>query len=336
MNVKVKIGDRYVGKDEACFIIAEIASNFDQNISQAKILIDKAIEAKVDAVKFQLFKADWLVPQEHAAYSIIKNNEFPREWTKELFLYAKKGGILFLATPFDTEAVDLLDDLGVVAFKWASPEIYDLPLLKHAAKKKKPIILSTGMCSLEDIKPAVDTILQEGNRDIILLHCVSLYPAAPQYANLRMMDDMRRNFNCPVGFSDHTEGIAIPIAAAARGACIIEKHFTLSRQLEGPDHSFALEPEEFIKMVRFIREAEQGLGLPIKKHVEGVENLRLHKKSLAAKTDIAKGSQLEESMIMCLRTSGGIDPRELSELLIRSPNRDIKKFEVLKWDIFKK
>ena len=335
MNNRVKIGKRYVGEGQPCFVIAEIGSNFDQNLDQAKTLIDKAAEAKVDAVKFQLFKAEWLVPQGHPAYSILKNNEFPREWTKELFLYSKKKGVSFLATPFDTEAVDLLDELGVEAFKWASPEIYDLPLLKHAAKKKKPIILSSGTCAIKDIKPAIDTILKEKNKDIILLHCVSLYPTAPQYANLRMMDNMRKIFKCPVGFSDHTEGIAIPTAAAARGACVIEKHFTLSRKLKGPDHPFAVEPQELKQMVAFIREAEQGLGLSVKKHVEGMENPRGHKKSLAAKIDIPKGYSIKENMIMCLRTAEGIDPKECVALLSKSPKRDIKKFEVLTMEMFR-
>ncbi len=335
MNIKVKIGKRYVGEGEPCFIIAEIGSNFDQNLGQAKTLIDKAVEAKVDAIKFQLFKADWLVPQNHPAYSIIKDNEFPRHWIEELFSYAEEKGVIFLATPFDTEAIDLLNTFDIAAFKWASPEIYDLPLLRHAAKKQKPIILSTGTCAVEDIKPAVDAVLKEGNQNIILLHCVSLYPAKPQHANLKMMDDLRKTFHCSVGFSDHTEGIAIPIAAVARGACIVEKHFTLSRQLKGPDHPFAVEPQELKQMVQCIREAEQGLGLSVKGHIEGMEDPRSHRKSLAAKKDIRKGSLLEENMIMCLRTSQGIDPKDFSMLLTKSPERDIQKFEVLQWSMFK-
>lgn len=327
--MKVKIGHRFVGEGEPCFVIAEVGSNHDGKLDQAKTLIDIAAQTKVNAVKFQLFRAEMLVPQSHPAFSIIKNNEFPREWIKGLFEYAQSKGLIFLASPFDNEAVDLLDDSGVVAFKFASPEIFDYTLLKYAAAKNKTMILSTGMCSIADIKSGLTVIERQKNHEIVLLHCVSAYPADPKDLNLRMMDHIKNTFKYPVGFSDHAIETLTAVAAVCRGASVIEKHFTLSRDLMGPDHSYALEPDELAQMVSDIRFVEKTFGSSIKRHVEGVENPRLHRKSLAAKVDMPKGEKITEDKIMCLRTADGIDSKNLSKVLGKNLTRDIKKFEVL-------
>ena len=333
MKKKIKIGDRIIAKEQPTFIIAEIGANHDRKLNQAKELIDIAVDCRVDAVKFQLYTAEALYPKENRLFSVIKANELPREWIGELARYAEEKEIIFLATPFDKEAVDQLHEIGVPAYKWASPEIHDLPLLKYAAAKKKPIILSTGMCDLMDIQEAVNIIVSVGNENIILLHCVSSYPTAPQNMNLRMMDTMRNAFHLPVGLSDHTLGISIPLAAVAREACVIEKHLTLSRKLKGPDHSFALEPNEMKQMVKAIREVEQSLGSPIKKFILGVENPELHRKSIVSKVYISKGEVITEDMITAKRSANGIDPEFFDIILGKETRRDIKKDEVITWEM---
>ena len=215
--MKVKIGGRLIGEGEPTFIIAEAGSNHNRDFEQALKLIDVAIQAGADAVKFQIYSAATLYSRKtpqfsylkeldegKSTYEIIRENELPREWLGELAKCCQNKGILFLASPFDREAIDQLSKVGVPAYKWASFEIVDLPLLKYAAGKGKPLVLSTGMCDVVDIQEAVDTIYSTGNHDIILLHCTSIYPTKPHQVNLRMMDSMRDAFHLPVGLSDHT------------------------------------------------------------------------------------------------------------------------------------
>ncbi len=348
MRRKVKIGDRWVGEGEPTFIIAEVGANHDKNLEQAKKLIDVAVDAGADAVKFQVYSAETLysiksgqasylreLEAGKSIYQIIKENELPREWLRELSEYSQNKGIIFLATPFDREAVDQLYEIGAPAYKWASFEIVDLPLLKYAAGKGKPMLLSTGMCNLADIQEAVDTVYSTGNEDIILLHCTSLYPTKPNQVNLRMMDTMKNTFQqLPVGLSDHTLGIAIPIAAVARGTCVIEKHFTLSRKLKGPDHPFALEPEELKQMVKAIRDIEESLGSLTKKMIPDEEEMaRLGRRSIIARVDIAKGTRLAEDMLIIKRPGYGIRPKFLDTVIGREAKRDIEKDDIITWEM---
>ncbi len=333
MGNSISIGGRRVGSGSPCFVIAEIGSNFDQKLSQAKELIDAAADCKVDAVKFQLFKGDLLYPAAGKIAGILKKFEFPREWLKELHQYALSKGLVFMATPFDKEAVDLLTGEGLSVLKWASPEIYDVPLLKYAAGKGVPVILSTGMCSVGDVEAAVRILEMGGLSSIALLHCISLYPTAPQDANLRMMDTLARVFPYPVGFSDHTRGTAVPLAAVARGACILEKHFTLDRKLPGPDHSFALEPAVMKKLVADIRDIEMSLGSPVKSYIIGKEDPLLHRKSLSLTGVAEKGEVLTEEKLMAVRSPDGIDPKLISTVVGRSTKRRIERYEVLTWDM---
>ena len=345
MMGKVKIGDRYVGEGEPTFIIAEVGANHDKKLSQTKELIDVAVDAGADAVKFQVYSAETLYSRKtpqfsylkeldatKSTYEVIKENELPRQWLEELAEYCQNKGIIFLASPFDREAVDQLYELGVPAYKWASFEIVDLPLLKYAAGKGKPMLLSTGMCNLADIQEAVHVVCSTGNKDIILLHCTSLYPTKLNQVNLRMMDTMKTTFHLPVGLSDHTLGTTIPIAAVARGACAIEKHFTLNRKLKGPDHPFALEPDELRQMVRAIREVEEGLGSPIKKMIpEEAEMAKLGRRSIIAKADIPKGTKLTEDMLIIKRPGYGIKPKFLDAVIGREAKRNIEKDEIITW-----
>lgn len=275
--MRIKIDGRFVGEGEETFIIAEAGSNHNQDFDMAIELIDVAAEAKADAVKFQIYRADTLYPKRalkfpslkgENVYDLLKSTEFPREWLPKLSEYAAKKGIIFLSTPFDHDAVDELDCIGVPAFKIASFEITDLDLLKYTASKQKPMIVSTGVADLGEIEDAISAMRSVGNDDIILLHCNSLYPTPPEAVNLRAIATIREAFKLPVGFSDHTLGIHISIAATAMGACVIEKHFTLDRSLPGPDHSFAIEPDELKEMVRHVREIDRAKGNGIKEQSE--------------------------------------------------------------------
>ena len=322
------------------FIIAEAGVNHNGDIKLAKKLINVAKDAGADAVKFQTFKVEDVVTQnaekaeyqkettgaEESQFEMIKKLELTESDFKELADYAKKAGILFLSSPFDKESVDLLDELDVPAFKVASGEITNLPLLRYIAKKGKPIILSTGMSTLGEIEEALDVIRSEEVEDIILLHCVSNYPARVEDVNLRAMGTLKQAFKLPVGFSDHTLGITAPIAAVALGACVIEKHFTLDRNLPGPDHKASLEPDELKEMVKAIREVEKALGNGIKKPTKEEEKIKkVARRSIVAKVDISKGAIITEEMLDVKRPGTGIEPKYLKFIIGRKAKEDIKK-----------
>jgi len=339
---QVRLHSRTIGPCEPVFIIAEAGSNHNGNLNQARELIDVAAEAGADAVKFQVYTADTLYAkntpvfpgEDEPPYDVVKRYELPREWLRELALYAAQKGLVFLATPFDYAAVDELGTLGIAAFKWASSEINDIPLLKYAAAKGKPMILSTGMSDLADVQEAVDAVRSTGNNAIILLQCVALYPTPMDQVNLRAMDTLRDAFQVPVGFSDHTLGLTAAIAAAARGACVIEKHFTLDRRLKGPDHKFALEPNELEAMVRAIREVEACLGYPEKKPTRGEEaKLHLSRRSVIAAVDIPRGCTITREMLVTKRPGFGIPPKFLDVVVGRQARVDIPRDTPIQWDM---
>ncbi len=340
---KIRIGSRLIGGEEFCFIIAEAGSNHNGSLEQAKKLIDVAAEAKADAVKFQIFKAENLYSKYTPGFSylkgqniyeLIKSVETPREWIKELVGYCKGKNINFLASPFDFEAVDLLDKY-VPAFKIASFEITDLELLKYAAAKGKPMIISTGMANLSEIEDAITAIKSVGNEDIILLHCNSLYPTPVKIVNLKAIETMRTAFKVPIGFSDHTLGIHVPIAAVAMGASVIEKHFTLDRTLPGPDHSFAIEPDELREMVKYIREVEKakGSGVKEKSELEGEEMYVKARRSIHAKVDILKGTKITRGMLIVKRPGYGIKPKFIDVVIGKEAEKDIKEDEWITWEM---
>lgn len=341
MKEEIKIGDKIVGPNHPTYIIAEIGSNHNRDINIAKELIDKAAEADVDAVKFQTFKADKLYSKDTPKFSkdniepfeLIKSIELPREWHKELFSYATNKNLHFLSSPFDYEAVDILDKIGVHAFKVASFEITDLELLKYIAKKKKPIILSTGMANIMEIKEALETIRSQGNDDIILLHCNSIYPSPVEIVNLNAIKTMYTAFKIPIGFSDHTIGIHIPVAAVAKGAKIIEKHFTLDKKMRGPDHHFAVEPSELKQMVQNIRDVEKAAGTGVKKVTkEEQEMYEKGRRSIIAAQDIKKGTKITKEMLIIKRPSFGIKPKFLEKIIGKTAKKDIKAEQWITWD----
>lgn len=332
---KIKIADRMIGNEEACFIIAEAGSNHNGSFEQAKKLIDIAQDAGVDAVKFQIFKAEEL-SADKKVQGVLKKFEFTREWVQELSEYAKRKNIIFLATPFDVEAVDLLDGIDVPAFKIASGDLTDLPLIKYIAEKGKPIILSVGLGSLEEIRDALEVIHSTKNRDVALLHCVVNYPAKPEDVNLNVIKTLKQ-FHVPVGFSDHTMEISVPIAAVALGACIIEKHFTIDRKLEGPDHSYALDPKELKDMVEGIKTVENALGSEIKQVAESErKGLVSARRSIHASMDISKGTTITQDMIKIVRPCTGIEPKYLNKILNTKAKKNILKDDVIIWNDLEK
>ena len=332
MKNKVQIGDRWVGEDESTFVIAEIGSNHDGKLEQAKELIDIAAESGADAVKFQLYHTENLYTKKAPLFAVMKANELPKEWVGELVHYTKSKNIYFLASPFDEESIDFLDEGGIPAYKWASSETVNLPLLRYAAKKQKPMLISTGMCDLSDVDAAVEVVYSCGNQDIVLLHCVALYPPKPRQVNLRAMDTLRKAFHLPVGFSDHTMGIAVAITAVARGACVIEKHFTLSRKLKGPDHAYALEPRELKEMVSAIIEAEQSLGSPLKQMLPEEKEIG-RRTSIFARVNIPEGTRITKEMVAIQRPGKGIKPRFLDLVIGSKATKPISKGEAITWDM---
>ena len=329
---EIIIGKHRIGTTHPCFVIAEIGSNHDQKIAQAKKMIDAACRAGADAVKFQLFRADLLYKPEHPLFKVFKDIEFPRSWLTELLAYCKKKDILFLATPFDMEAVDLLDKGGCKAFKIASSEVVNLPLLRKVALTGKPVILSTGMSNLAEVYEAMEVIEQSGNHRVVLLQCSALYPTETAQIHLRTMDTLRDAFKVPVGFSDHTLGILFPPIAVARGASVVEKHFTLSRKLPGPDHSYAIEPNELTQMIQNIRAVEQSLGDSIKKMLPEEKKV-VRRESLFAKRNIPKNTIISEEDVVIQRPASGIDPRFFKMAVGTKARRSIKAGEPIAWDM---
>ncbi len=345
----VRIGDREVGGGAPVYVIAEAGSNHDRDLDQAKRLIDVAAAAGADAVKFQTFAADRIVaetttrakylddllPPDKTMADLFRELELPREWHAELFRHATDAGIDFLSTPFDFEAIDLLDDLGVKAFKVASYELWHLPLIREVASRGKPIICSTGMADLADVQDAVDTVAATGNEQLILMHCVVNYPPPFSDLNLRAIQTLRTAFQVPVGYSDHSAGITAPIVATALGAAVIEKHYTLSRDLPGPDHRFAIEPDELTAMIQAIRDTHDALGTGVKRMAPAEEDLyTTARRSLFAARDLAAGDVLGEADIAILRPGTGLEVRDLAKVVGRTARRAIARHEPLAWDMF--
>ncbi len=335
-------------------IIAEAGVNHNGNIETAKKLIKKAAEAGVDFVKFQTFKADSLVSKkakkakyqlsaensdEKDQYTMLKKLEIPLEWYPILINCCKKNGIKFLSTGFDEKSIDYLNSLNMSYIKIPSGEITNLPYLIHVAKKQKKIIISTGMCHEYEIKKALDVLIQYGiSREMIsVLHCNTEYPTPMKDVNLKAMLAIKNNLDVEVGYSDHTLGIEVPIAAVALGAKIIEKHFTLDRNLAGPDHSASLEPEELKVMVEGIRNIELATsGSGIKEPSESeIKNRTIVRKSIHLNRSLSKGHIICEEDIIALRPGDGISPIEWNTILGKKLKKEKKQFDKLSYSDFK-
>lgn len=334
----VEIAGCKVGPGQPCFVVAEAGVNHNGDVEIARRLVDVAVQAKADAVKFQSFKAGRLVVPDapkadyqlqttdraESQLEMLRRLELSPEVHRALMDYCRRKGILFLSTPFDEESADFLNEIGIPAYKVPSGEITNLSFVAHIASKRKPMIVSTGMSSLDEVEAAVRTIRGAGNEELILLHCVSSYPADPADANLRAMHTMAAKFNLPVGYSDHTLGIEVALAAVALGACVIEKHFTLDRALPGPDHRASLEPDELAALVRSIRAVESSLGHGRKEPVPcEASTSAVARKSLVAARDIPAGTTLTEELIAIKRPGTGLPPAMLSHLIGRVATKNI-------------
>lgn len=339
INKTLKIGDRLIGYDRPVFIIAEAGVNHNGDVNLAKKLIDAAVFAGADAVKFQTFQASTLVSEgakicgyqknnigkEESQYDMLRRLELPREHHKDLKDYCEMKGIVFLSTPFTEEDADFLEGLGIEAYKIPSGEITNLPYLEHIAKKGKPIVISTGMSSLDEVRQAKQAIELSGNNNLVFLHCTSDYPAKPRNLNLRAIRTMQTELGTLVGYSDHSEGYVADIAAVALGVCMIEKHFTLDRIMPGPDHKASLEPEEFKEMVGFIRKAEEMLGDYEKQCTpDELEVKKAVRKSIFAQNDIPVGREIAKKDLVAKRPGIGISPSELKNILGKKAKKDIK------------
>jgi len=346
---KIKIGERWVGDGAPVYIIAEIGSNFDGGKERAKMLINLAKDCGADAVKFQCFITDKIISKEgfeglkvsfqkkwgKSVYEVYKDAEFPREWHDELFKYAMKKNLHFLSSPYDFESVDMLDELNVPLFKIGAGDITWHEMLRYIAKKNRPIILSTGASTISEIDEALRTIRSEGTDEIILLQCVTNYPSNFESANIRAMKTMGELFDVPVGYSDHTPGIIVPLGAVALGACVIEKHFTDDKTRKGPDHPFAMDPRDFKEMVDDIRLLEKALGSPVKRlYGEEKETVILQRRCLRAAKEIPKGSKITEDMIDVLRplAKDSVEPKYKEIVVGREVKVDMKKGDPFTWD----
>jgi N,N'-diacetyllegionaminate synthase len=329
---------------QPCFIIAEAGVNHNGQLNRAKKLVDAAVAAKVDAVKFQTFKSEGVVTNDVtiAAYAkknigknlkqieMIKRYELSYDEFKKLKKYCDQKKILFLSTPHSFDAIDFLEDL-VPVYKFGSGDLTNIPALLYAARKHKPIILGTGMATLQEVRTAIKSIHTTGNHDIVALHCTTNYPCDVAEVNLRAMLTMQNTLNCLVGYSDHTIGITVPLMAATLGAVIIEKHFTLDKTLSGPDHKASLEPQELTEMVTAIRNVETILGSYAKKPTSSEKKImKLVRKSIVANQDIKKGAVLRKNMLAIKRPGVGLSPTQLEQILGKKTKKPLIKDELIR------
>lgn len=326
------------------YIIAEAGVNHNGSFELAKKMIEVAKEAGADAIKFQTFQAEKLatVQSKKAAYQeksigkaesqleMLKKLQLSQKEFVELKKHCSDVGIEFLSTPFDFESIDFLYQLGISKWKIPSGEITNLPYLSKVASTNLPIILSTGMATLEEVAEAVDILKKHGSTEIVLLHCTTEYPAPYDEVNLKAMLTMQQEFRLPIGYSDHTMGIEIPMAAVALGAGIIEKHFTLDRSMDGPDHRASLEPGELRQMVKAIRHVEVALGDGIKKPAQSeIKNINIARKSIVASKSISKGELFAEENLTVKRPGDGISPTKWFEVLGEKAIRDFEEDELI-------
>jgi len=346
---QIEINGRLVGQDSPCFVIAEAGVNHNGDLNLAKRLVDAAYEGGADAVKFQTFTASTLAIEDapkadyqfettsstETQFQMLKRLELTASMHSELKVYSNEVGILFMSSPFDESSADLLSELGVEVFKIPSGEITNLPLLDHVARKGKPMIVSTGMSYLSEVEAAVRIIESVGNQQIILLHCVSNYPADPSDINLSAMNTLREAFNTIVGYSDHTQGIQIALAAVALGAKVIEKHITLDCNLPGPDHRSSLEPAEFEYMVNSIRSVESALGHGRKEPAASEMSTSLvARKSLMSAKSIPMGSVMTLNMMVSRRPGTGLAPTMMELIIGRKVKIDIAANTILTLEMF--
>ena len=343
---KVTFGDRVIGQGEPVFVIAEAGVNHNGELDLAFQLVDAAASVGADAVKFQTFvaesvltadaeKADYqktTTGEQESQLEMVKRLELSFEDFRKLKNYCDSRGIMFLSTPFDFASVDFLDELGVAGFKISSGDLTNHPLLRHVAAKRRPVILSTGMSDMDEVGEALDVLR---SAEVILLQCVTNYPAAVEDVNLKAMLSMQSAFDVNVGYSDHTLGIDVPLAAVALGACVIEKHFTLDKNATGPDHRASLESHEFKAMIEGIRRVEAALGTGIKTPVASeASNAAVARRSIVAARDIHPGMTITSEEIAFKRPGTGLPPKMIDQVLGKTARTDIDAGTLLTLEMF--
>lgn len=348
MPPSIAIGNRLIGAGEPVYVVAELSANHHQQYGEAVRLVHAAKEAGADAVKLQTYTPDTITLNVRSEafrllgsragtpeylYELYASAYTPWGWQAALKAEAERIGLTLFSTPFDETAVELLESISVPAYKVASFEIVDIPLVRRIARTQKPIIMSTGMATLAEIEEAVRTIRGEGNEQIALLKCSSAYPAVPEDLNLQTLSHMVHGFRVPVGFSDHTLGIASSVAAVSLGASIVEKHLTMSRNDGGPDGAFSLEPHEFRDLVQGIRVAEKALGRVLYEPSEREICSRRYRRSLFIVENMHAGELLTEKTVRSIRPSLGLHPRYLHDVLGRPVTRDTARGTPLCWEL---
>lgn len=350
MNYSIQVGNRMIGEQYPAFIIGEISANHNGNIENAVKLIKAAKEAGVDAIKLQTYTADTITIDSNNEYFQIKQGTLwdgrtlhnlyqeaymPWEWQPKLKKIAEEEGLICFSSPFDKTAVDFLEDMKVPAYKVASFEITDIPLIEYMASKGKPMIIATGIATICDIKLAIDACKRVGNNQIILLKCTSAYPAPLEEVNLKTIANIKETFNVISGLSDHTLGIEVPIAAVALGAKVVEKHITLSRADGGPDAEFSLEPDELKNMVQSIRNIEKAIGKISYDLTEKQQKSREFSRSLFIVKDMKKGETFTEHNVKSIRPGFGMHPRYINDILGKTAIKDLLKGTPMQWNYIK-
>lgn len=344
---EIEIDGRRIGADHEPYVICELSGNHNGSLDRALTMIDAAADTGCDAIKIQTYTADTITMDVdrpefriHGGlwdgrnlYELYQEAYTPYEWHAALFERARKRGVTIFSSPFDETAVDLLAGLDTPAYKIASFEAVDLPLIRYAAAQGKPLIISTGMANLGEIEAARDAALSAGAPGVVLLHCVSSYPAPLEDSNVRTVPDMAARFGCPIGLSDHTPGTAASVAAVALGACVIEKHFTLARADGGPDAAFSMEPAEFKSLVEDCKAGWKALGRPNYDLLGSEGGSVQHRRSLYVSADVKAGEPLSRANVRSIRPGNGLPPRELDAVLGRAAVRDLKRGEPLAWDM---
>ncbi len=346
LNASLVVGQRRVGPSHPVYIIAELSANHHQDFDQAVKLVHAAKEAGADAIKLQTYTPDTITIQSdrdcfriaggtvwdgRTLHELYGEAFTPWEWQPKLKRLAENLGMDCFSSPFDASAVDFLETMDVPAYKVASFEIVDIPLIKKIAATGKPILMSTGMATVKEIEEALAAAGR--GAAVALLKCTSAYPAAPDEMNLRTIPEMARRFDLPVGLSDHSDGIAVPIAAVSLGACIVEKHLTLSRKRKGPDSSFSLEPQEFQQMVSAVRIAERALGAVHFGVTEREATSRMFRRSLFVVADVEKGARFTEKNVRSIRPGHGLHTRYMGAVLGKRAQCDIRRGTPLSWEL---
>lgn len=343
----IEIAGRKIGAEHSPYVICELSGNHNGSLERCLAMVDAAADTGCDAIKIQTYTADTITldvdrPEfkihgglwdGRTLYELYEEAHTPFEWHAAIFERARQRGVTIFSSPFDETAVDLLDSLGAPAFKIASFEAVDLPLIKYAASKGKPLIISTGMANLTEMQTALDTALTAGAPGVLLLHCVSSYPATFADANVRTVPDMAARFGCPIGLSDHTPGTAASVAAVSLGACAVEKHFTLARADGGPDAAFSLEPAEFKALVDDTKNAWAALGRAHYDVLGSEATSLLFRRSLYVTADVKAGEPLTRANVRSVRPGNGLPPADLDKVLAGKAARDLSRGEPLDWSM---